>query len=86
LGLYRPHDPIEGKLISLHLFQVVVSKTTNAKLESELKQEKANLLDMQKILCDERKLMSAMDMEHQSHRVEMEQRHQEKVCFHRSSS
>ncbi|KAG1937120.1 kinesin-like protein KIN-4C [Pimephales promelas] len=61
--------------------EVVVSKTTNAKLESELKQEKANLLDMQKILCDERKLMSAMDMEHQSHRVEMEQRHQEKVLY-----
>lgn len=70
----------------MHLFQVVASKVASAKLESELKQEKANLLDMQKILCDERKLMSSMDMEHQSQLVEMEQRHQEKVCFHRSSS
>lgn len=66
----------------VHLVQVVASKTANAKLESELKQEKANLLDMQKILCDERKLMSTMDMEHQSHLVELEQTHQEKVCFY----
>lgn len=69
----------------MHLVQVVASKIANAKLESELKQEKANLLDMQKILCDERKLMSTMDMEHQSHLVELEQRHQEKVCFHSCS-
>lgn len=57
----------------------MVSKTTNAKLESELKQERANHTDLQKVLCDERKLMSAMDMEHQSHLVELEQTHQEKV-------
>ncbi|XP_051956367.1 chromosome-associated kinesin KIF4-like [Xyrauchen texanus] len=61
--------------------EVIASKTANAKLESELKQEKANLLDLQKILCDERKIMSTMDMEHQSHLVELEQRHQEKVLY-----
>lgn len=59
--------------------QVVTSKTANAKLESELKQERANHTDLQKVLCDERKLMSTMDMEHQSHLVELEQTHQEKV-------
>uniref|UniRef100_A0A673LLW6 Chromosome-associated kinesin KIF4-like n=1 Tax=Sinocyclocheilus rhinocerous TaxID=307959 RepID=A0A673LLW6_9TELE len=76
---------VEAKsALKILMAEVVASKAANAKLESELKQEKANLLDMQKILCDERKLMSAMDMEHQSQLVEMEQRHQEKVCFHRN--
>uniref|UniRef100_A0A8C7KKJ0 Kinesin family member 4 n=1 Tax=Oncorhynchus kisutch TaxID=8019 RepID=A0A8C7KKJ0_ONCKI len=50
-------------------------------LESELKQEKSNVLDLQKTLCDERKLMSTMDMEHQHHLVELEQMHQEKVLY-----
>uniref|UniRef100_A0A672RPF8 Kinesin-like protein n=1 Tax=Sinocyclocheilus grahami TaxID=75366 RepID=A0A672RPF8_SINGR len=78
---------VEAKsALKILMAEVVASKVANAKLESELKQEKANLLDMQKILCDERKLMSSMDMEHQSQLVEMEQRHQEKVCFHKSSS
>lgn len=66
-------------LLFINPMQVVTSKTSNAKLESELKQERANHMDLQKVLCDERKLMSAMDMEHQSHLVELEQRHQEKV-------
>uniref|UniRef100_A0A672RQ45 Kinesin-like protein n=1 Tax=Sinocyclocheilus grahami TaxID=75366 RepID=A0A672RQ45_SINGR len=75
---------VEAKsALKILMAEVVASKVANAKLESELKQEKANLLDMQKILCDERKLMSSMDMEHQSQLVEMEQRHQEKVCFHK---
>uniref|UniRef100_A0A8C1R2A6 Kinesin-like protein n=1 Tax=Cyprinus carpio TaxID=7962 RepID=A0A8C1R2A6_CYPCA len=70
---------VEAKsALKILMAEVVASKAANAKLESELKQEKANVLDMQKILCDERKLMSAMDMEHQSQLVEMEQRHQEK--------
>uniref|UniRef100_A0A673FLN2 Kinesin-like protein n=1 Tax=Sinocyclocheilus rhinocerous TaxID=307959 RepID=A0A673FLN2_9TELE len=70
---------VEAKsALKILMAEVVASKVANAKLESELKQEKANLLDMQKILCDERKLMSSMDMEHQSQLVEMEQRHQEK--------
>ncbi|XP_056586746.1 kinesin family member 4 [Triplophysa dalaica] len=73
---------IEAKsALKILMAEVVASKIANAKLESELKQEKANLLDMQKILCDERKLMSTMDMEHQSHLVELEQRHQEKVLY-----
>uniref|UniRef100_A0A9J8AQJ4 Kinesin-like protein n=1 Tax=Cyprinus carpio carpio TaxID=630221 RepID=A0A9J8AQJ4_CYPCA len=71
---------VEAKsALKILMAEVVASKAANAKLESELKQEKANVLDMQKILCDERKLMSAMDMEHQSQLVEMEQRHQEKA-------
>ncbi|XP_073727256.1 kinesin family member 4 isoform X5 [Misgurnus anguillicaudatus] len=70
---------IEAKsALKILMAEVVASKTANAKLESELKQEKANLLDMQKMLSDERKLMSTMDMEHQSRLVELEQRHQEK--------
>ncbi|XP_016432019.1 chromosome-associated kinesin KIF4-like [Sinocyclocheilus rhinocerous] len=73
---------VEAKsALKILMAEVVASKVANAKLESELKQEKANLLDMQKILCDERKLMSSMDMEHQSQLVEMEQRHQEKVLY-----
>uniref|UniRef100_A0A672RQF8 Kinesin-like protein n=1 Tax=Sinocyclocheilus grahami TaxID=75366 RepID=A0A672RQF8_SINGR len=72
---------VEAKsALKILMAEVVASKVANAKLESELKQEKANLLDMQKILCDERKLMSSMDMEHQSQLVEMEQRHQEKCA------
>uniref|UniRef100_A0A8C1UXW6 Kinesin-like protein n=1 Tax=Cyprinus carpio TaxID=7962 RepID=A0A8C1UXW6_CYPCA len=71
---------VEAKsALKILMAEVVASKAANAKLESELKQEKANVLDMQKILCDERKLMSAIDMEHQSQLVEMEQRHQEKA-------
>nr|XP_055035853.1 chromosome-associated kinesin KIF4A-like isoform X4 [Misgurnus anguillicaudatus] len=73
---------IEAKsALKILMAEVVASKTANAKLESELKQEKANLLDMQKMLSDERKLMSTMDMEHQSRLVELEQRHQEKVLY-----
>ncbi|XP_051534256.1 chromosome-associated kinesin KIF4-like [Myxocyprinus asiaticus] len=73
---------IEAKsALKILMAEVVASKTANAKLESELKQEKANLLDLQKTLCDERKIMSTMDMEHQSHLVELEQRHQEKVLY-----
>ncbi|KPP65238.1 chromosome-associated kinesin KIF4-like [Scleropages formosus] len=61
--------------------ELVAAKVGNAKLESELKQEKANYMDLQRVLCDERKLMSIMDMEHQSCLVELEQRHQEKVLY-----
>ncbi|XP_062867429.1 kinesin family member 4 [Trichomycterus rosablanca] len=73
---------VEAKsALKVLMSEVVVSKTSNAKLESELKQERANHIDLQKVLCDERKVMSAMDMEHQSHLVELEQRHQEKVLY-----
>uniref|UniRef100_A0A4W4H530 Kinesin motor domain-containing protein n=1 Tax=Electrophorus electricus TaxID=8005 RepID=A0A4W4H530_ELEEL len=71
---------VEAKsALKILMTEVITSKTANAKLESELKQERANHMDLQKVLCDERKLMSTMDMEHQSHLVELEQRHQEKV-------
>ncbi|XP_072518024.1 kinesin family member 4 [Salminus brasiliensis] len=73
---------VEAKsALKVLMSEVVVSKTANAKLESELKQERANHIDLQKVLCDERKLMSTMEMEHQSHLVELEQRHQEKVLY-----
>lgn len=55
------------------------AKTANAKLESEVKQEKGNAQDLRKMLADERNVMSTMDMEHQQQLVELEQGHQEKV-------
>lgn len=57
------------------------AKTANAKLESEVKQEKGNAQDLRKMLADERNVMSTMDMEHQQQLVELEQRHQEKVLI-----
>ncbi|KAF5892965.1 chromosome-associated kinesin KIF4A, partial [Clarias magur] len=73
---------VEAKsALKILMSEVVSSKTANAKLESELKQERVNHTDLQKVLCDERKLMSTMDMEHQSRLVELEQRHQEKVLY-----
>uniref|UniRef100_A0A3B3S4F8 Kinesin family member 4 n=1 Tax=Paramormyrops kingsleyae TaxID=1676925 RepID=A0A3B3S4F8_9TELE len=59
--------------------ELVSAKVGDAKLASDLKQEKASYSDLQRTLADERKLMSAMDMEHQARLVELEQRHQEKV-------
>ncbi|KAJ8348529.1 hypothetical protein SKAU_G00271180 [Synaphobranchus kaupii] len=61
--------------------ELVSAKVLTAKLESDLNQEKANYCDLQRILSDERKLMSTMDVEHQSHLVDLEQRHQEKVLY-----
>ncbi|KAM9348795.1 kinesin family member 4 [Symphorus nematophorus] len=61
--------------------ELVSAKTASAKLESEVKQEKANAQDLRKMLADERNVMSTMDMEHQQQLVELEQRHQEKVLY-----
>ncbi|KAG9265937.1 chromosome-associated kinesin KIF4 [Astyanax mexicanus] len=73
---------VEAKsALKILMSEVIASKTANAKLESELKQEQANHIDLQKVLFDERRLMSTMEMEHQSHLVELEQRHQEKVLY-----
>ncbi|TRY62448.1 hypothetical protein DNTS_035802 [Danionella cerebrum] len=73
---------IEAKCaLKVLMSEVIQSKSYCGRLESDLKQEKANLMDLQKILCDERKLMSTMDMEHQSLMVEQEQRHQERVLL-----
>lgn len=60
---------------------MVAAKTANAKLESEVKQEKGNVHDLRKMLADERNVMSTMDVEHQQQLVELEQRHQEKVLL-----
>ncbi|KAJ8412438.1 hypothetical protein AAFF_G00127740 [Aldrovandia affinis] len=67
--------------IKFLMSELVSAKVLTAKLESDLKQEMANYSDLQKVLCDERKVMSTMDMEHQSLLVELEQRHQEKVLY-----
>uniref|UniRef100_A0A8C7TVJ5 Kinesin family member 4 n=1 Tax=Oncorhynchus mykiss TaxID=8022 RepID=A0A8C7TVJ5_ONCMY len=73
---------VEAKCaLKVLMSELVSAKTTSSKLESELKQEKSNVLDLQKTLCDERKLMSTMDMEHQHRLVELEQMHQEKVLY-----
>ncbi|XP_024253830.1 kinesin family member 4 [Oncorhynchus tshawytscha] len=73
---------VEAKCaLKVLMSELVSAKMTSSTLESELKQEKSNVLDLQKTLCDERKLMSTMDMEHQHHLVELEQMHQEKVLY-----
>ncbi|MBN3323646.1 KIF4 protein, partial [Atractosteus spatula] len=61
--------------------ELVSAKVSTSKLESDLKQEKTNYTDLQRALCDERKVMSDMQMEHQSHLIELEQAHQEKVLY-----
>ncbi|KAK7915847.1 hypothetical protein WMY93_011608 [Mugilogobius chulae] len=61
--------------------ELVSAKTACAKLESDLKQEKANAQDLRKMLAEERNVMSTMDMEHQQQLVELEDRHQEKVQY-----
>uniref|UniRef100_A0A8B9L7S2 Chromosome-associated kinesin KIF4 n=1 Tax=Astyanax mexicanus TaxID=7994 RepID=A0A8B9L7S2_ASTMX len=53
--------------------KILMSEVISSSLESELKQEQANHIDLQKVLFDERRLMSTMEMEHQSHLVELEQ-------------
>nr|XP_040038997.1 kinesin family member 4 [Gasterosteus aculeatus aculeatus] len=63
------------------LSELVSAKTASGKLESELKQEMGNAQDLRKMLADERCVMSTMDVEHQQLLLELEQRHQEKVCY-----
>ncbi|KAM8899993.1 kinesin family member 4 isoform 2-T4 [Spinachia spinachia] len=63
------------------LSELVSAKTAGGKLESELKQEMGNAQDLRKMLADERSVMSTMDVEHQQLLLELEQRHQEKVCY-----
>ncbi|XP_014051951.1 chromosome-associated kinesin KIF4 isoform X2 [Salmo salar] len=73
---------VEAKCaLKVLMSELVSAKTASSKLESDLKQEKGNMLDLQKTMCDERKLMSTMDMENQHHLVELEQMHQEKVLY-----
>ncbi|XP_077402184.1 kinesin family member 4 isoform X2 [Vanacampus margaritifer] len=59
--------------------ELVSAKTVAAKIESDFQQEKANTQDLNKMLIEERAMMSAIDMEHQQHLVELEERHQDKV-------
>ncbi|KAM7374073.1 hypothetical protein PAMP_006750 [Pampus punctatissimus] len=73
---------VEAKCaLKVLMSELVSAKTTSAKLESELKQEKGNAQDIRKMLAEERNVMSTMDMEHQQQLVELEQRHQEKVLY-----
>uniref|UniRef100_A0A674MCW8 Kinesin family member 4 n=1 Tax=Takifugu rubripes TaxID=31033 RepID=A0A674MCW8_TAKRU len=73
---------VEAKCaLKLLMAELVSAKTANAKLESEVKQEKGNTQDLRKMLADERNVMSTMDMEHQQQLVELEQGHQEKVLY-----
>uniref|UniRef100_A0A4W5Q7K0 Kinesin family member 4 n=1 Tax=Hucho hucho TaxID=62062 RepID=A0A4W5Q7K0_9TELE len=60
---------------------ILTNQILNGLKGIDLKQEKGNVLDLQKTMCDERKLMSTMDMENQHHLVELEQMHQEKVLY-----
>ncbi|XP_071194165.1 chromosome-associated kinesin KIF4-like isoform X1 [Salvelinus alpinus] len=73
---------VEAKCaLKVLMSELVSAKTASSKLESDLKQEKGNMLDLQKTMYDERKVMSTMDMENQHHLVELEQMHQEKVLY-----
>ncbi|XP_055799179.1 chromosome-associated kinesin KIF4-like isoform X1 [Salvelinus fontinalis] len=73
---------VEAKCaLKVLMSELVSAKTASSKLESDLNQEKGNMLDLQKTMYDERKVMSTMDMENQHHLVELEQMHQEKVLY-----
>uniref|UniRef100_A0A673B7X1 Kinesin-like protein n=1 Tax=Sphaeramia orbicularis TaxID=375764 RepID=A0A673B7X1_9TELE len=73
---------VEAKCaLKVLISELVDAKIVSAKLDSEVKQEKANIQDLKKTLADERNVMSTMDMEHQQQLVELEERHQEKVLF-----
>ncbi|XP_028824462.1 kinesin family member 4 [Denticeps clupeoides] len=73
---------VEAKCaLKLLMSEVVPAKLMAARLESEMNQEKGNVQHMQKLLCDERKLLSDLEMEHQRHLMDLEQQHQEKVLY-----
>ncbi|KAK1138191.1 kinesin family member 4 isoform X1 [Acipenser oxyrinchus oxyrinchus] len=61
--------------------ELVSAKVTLTKLDNDLKQEKTNYSDLQKMMFEDRKIMAEVETEHQSHLVEQEQRHQEKVLY-----
>lgn len=73
---------LEAKCAVKYLMEELVSaKVTLAKLDNDLKQEKTNYSDLQKMMFEDRKIMAEVETEHQSHLVEQEQRHQEKVLY-----
>ncbi|XP_041111481.1 chromosome-associated kinesin KIF4-like [Polyodon spathula] len=73
---------LEAKCAVKYLMEELVSaKVTLTKLENDLKQEKTNYSDLQKMVFEDRKIMAEVETEHQSHLVEQEQRHQEKVLY-----
>ncbi|MGH0152632.1 UNVERIFIED_CONTAM: hypothetical protein FKN15_053029 [Acipenser sinensis] len=73
---------LEAKCAVKYLMEELVSaKVTLTKLDNDLKQEKTNYSDLQKMMFEDRKVMAEVETEHQSHLVEQEQRHQEKVLY-----
>lgn len=73
---------LEAKCAVKYLMEELVSaKVTLTKLDNDLKQEKTNYSDLQKMMFEDRKIMAEVETEHQSHLVEQEQRHQEKVLY-----
>ncbi|XP_041075610.1 chromosome-associated kinesin KIF4-like isoform X2 [Polyodon spathula] len=73
---------LEAKCAVKFLMEELVSaKVTVTKLDNDLKQEKTNYSDLQKMVFEDRKIMAEVETEHQSHLVEQEQRHQEKVLY-----
>uniref|UniRef100_A0A673B6H4 Chromosome-associated kinesin KIF4-like n=1 Tax=Sphaeramia orbicularis TaxID=375764 RepID=A0A673B6H4_9TELE len=65
---------VEAKCaLKVLISELVDAKIVSAKLDSEVKQEKANIQDLKKTLADERNVMSTMDMEHQQQLVELEE-------------
>ncbi|KAG8448188.1 hypothetical protein GDO86_015325 [Hymenochirus boettgeri] len=61
--------------------EVVSSKVLVSKLESSLKQNKAQATDLQKTIFEERNHMAEMETEHQSQLMQLEQQHQEKILY-----
>ncbi|XP_018427640.1 PREDICTED: chromosome-associated kinesin KIF4A [Nanorana parkeri] len=61
--------------------ELVSTKVQNSKIESNLKQSRAQFADLQKTIFEERKQMAEMETEHQSQLMEMEQQHQEKILY-----
>ncbi|XP_075691783.1 chromosome-associated kinesin KIF4A [Rhinoderma darwinii] len=73
---------MEAKCALKYLMAELVSaKVQISKLESSLKQSKANAADLQKVIFEERNQMAELETEHQSQLVELEQQHQEKILY-----
>ncbi|XP_040190389.1 chromosome-associated kinesin KIF4A [Rana temporaria] len=73
---------MEAKCALKYLMRELVStKVQTTKLESNVKQSRAQYADLQKTIFEERKQMSEMETEHQGQLMQMEQQHQEKIFF-----
>ncbi|XP_077330469.1 chromosome-associated kinesin KIF4A [Lithobates pipiens] len=61
--------------------ELVSTKVQTSKLESNVKQCRAQYADLQKTIFEERKQMAEIDTEHQGQLMQMEQQHQEKILY-----